>query len=388
MALPTDIQATTEADLLQLIADRETEGAHLEFKREVPRGDNASRNEFAADVSALGNSGGGDIVLGMDEDLGGCASALVPFTGDPDQEARRMLDILATCVEPRLPGLQVHPVPITGGSAFIVRVPQSWASPHRVRPTAHFYVREGLRKRQLDVPEIRGMFLRTESQAQKVRDFRTNRLGALLSGQGPARLVAGGIQVLHLIPTQAALGLMAVDPIPYTDRQSLPILGTTGSNPRINVDGALAVRNVTAQGTHGYSLFFRNGFFEAVRVDPWEGDGGRAALGCVYFEQQVIRLVDSFRDELARLGYPIEMTAMWSLLHADRMDLGLDRHRFYHVEEAGRFDRQSILIPDMLLRADEAPEQALRPIFDLVWQAAGMQRSFNYDAQGNWAAPR
>jgi len=28
--------------------------------------------------------------------------------------------------------------------------------------------------------------------------------------------------------------------------------------------------------------------------------------------------------------------------------------------------------------------QALKPVFDLVWQAAGMQRSLNYDQQGRW----
>lgn len=385
MPLPLNPQVPVEADLLRLIADEEAEGPHIEYKREVPRGDNHGRHEFAADVSAMGNSGGGDFIYGMDQDADGCAAAVLPFVGNADQEALRMLDVLANSIEPRLPGLQVHPVAVEGGSAFVVRVPQSWAGPHRVKTNQHFFIREGARKRQLDIPEIRGLFLRTESQAQKVRDFRSDRLGALLSGQAPERLVPGAIQVLHLIPTQAAFGLMGVDPVRYMNGPMLPVVGAGGGEPRINVDGALAVRNVNEQGTHGYSQFFRNGYFETVKIETWVGAEQQATLGSIVYEQQIIQLVIAFRNELLALGYSTEMTAMWSLLRADRTELGMNRARFGLEPHMGRFDRQNLLIPDVLLRSDQPVEQALRPLFDHVWQSAGFARSFNYDGNGNWA---
>lgn len=103
-----------------------------------------------------------------------------------------------------MPGIQVRPVPVSGGFVLVVRVPQSWAGPHRARTNQHFYLRDGLRSRKLDVPEVRGLFLRTEAQAQRVRDFRTDRLGKLLAGQTPVRLVAGPAVMVHLIPTEAA----------------------------------------------------------------------------------------------------------------------------------------------------------------------------------------
>lgn len=389
MPLPASLHTTTEADIQRLVADREAEGPHLEFKREPSRGGDQGRHEFAADVSAMANSGGGDLVYGVDEDAEGCAAAIVPFVGNADQEARRMLDVLANSIEPRLPGLQVAPVVVAGGAVFVVRVPQSWAGPHRVRTNQHFFIREGARKRQLDVPEIRGLFLRSESQAMRVRDFRAERLGKLLSGQAPERLVPGALLVLHLVPSQAALGLMAVDPTPYMNRRGLPVIGASGSNPRLNIDGALSVRNVRAEGTHGYSQFFRNGFFETVQVEPWGGDPPRASLGCDYYEQNVIGVVEAFRHEVDRLGYLSEMTAMLSVLGADRTDLGLDRFRFHlDGEHMGRFDRPNLLIPDVLLAADQPAELALRPLFDYVWQAAGLLRSFNYNERGEWAPMR
>lgn len=386
MPLPSNLLTTTGADIQRLIDDQDAEGPHLDFKRELPRGDNAGRHEFAADVSAFANSGGGDLIYGVEEDAEGRAAAVVALTENPDQEARRLLDVLLNAVEPRMPGVLVQAVPVPGGSVFVVRVPQSWAGPHRVRTNQHFFIREGLRKRQLDVPEIRGLFLRSETQAQRVRDFRTERLGKLLAGQGPERLVEGALLVLHLVPSQAALGLMAVDPVPYMNRQVLPVLGARGASPRLNIDGALSVRNVGAHGTHGYSQFFRNGFFETVAVEAWGGQEQRASLGSRHYEENVIAIVDAFRRELERLGYLTEMTAMLSVLGADRTELGIDQRRFQlHGDHMGRFDRPQLVIPDVLLASDMASEEALRPLFDQVWQAAGLLRSFNYNEQGEWA---
>lgn len=79
---------------------------------------------------------------------------------------------------------------------------------------------------------------------------------------------------------------------------------------------------------------------------------------------------------------------MWSLLGADRTELGLDRWRFNLDDNLGRFDRETLVVPDVLLRAEDAAEQALRPLFDQIWQAAGLLRSYNYDDQGNWAPQR
>ncbi|HVR50406.1 MAG TPA: ATP-binding protein, partial [Pseudorhodoferax sp.] len=349
MPLPRNLVDALAADLHRLIADKEPEGPHLEFKRELPRGDNAGRHEFAADVSAMGNSGGGDLIYGLDEDAEGCAGAVVPIIGNADDEARRLLDVLASAVEPRLPGVQVHAIPVAGGAVFVVRVPQSWTGPHRVRTNQHFFIREGARKRQLDVPEIRGLFLRSESKAQRVRDFRTERLGKLISQMAPVPLRRGTIQVLHLVPTQSMLGAISVDPTPYAHDQPIPLLAGGAGSYRLNIDGALAIRHAGAEGSHGYSQLFRNGYLEAVKVERWAAEGGRAVLASIRYEQDLIAIVEAFRRELARLGFSVEMTAMLSFLHADSMEIGIERFRFGLEDDDGRFDRSTLVFPDVLL---------------------------------------
>lgn len=384
MALPRDLPTSVEDDISSLIAEQATEGTYLDFKRDIPGRNDAAKHEFLADVSAFANSAGGDLIYGVEEDGEGRAVTVVAQAGNPDQEARRLQDVLLHGVQPRIPGVQVQPVQVGGGFVLVVRVPQSWAGPHRVNTNQHFFVREGARKRQLDVPEIRGLFLKSERQAEAVRNFRTERLGRLMAGEAPHRLVPGALLIGHFVPTQAALGLVQVDPIPYMIDRALPILGVTIPGARVNADGALVVRNPGPEGTHGYSQLFRNGYFETVKVLTYAA-GERAPLGSLAYEEHFIALLDRLRAEYQHLGIGLEMTCMISIIDANHVELGLDRWRYDLDDHQGFFDRSILVLPDTLLSADQTAPQALHQVFDLVWQSAGLIRSFNYNEAGEWA---
>lgn len=391
MTLPENLLATTQAHIEQLIVDQTREGPHLDFKRDFPTAWNdAAKHEFLADATAFANSGGGDLVFGVEEDSQAQALAVVPQAiPNVDQEIRRLQDFLLNLAEPRLPGVRIHAVQVSvagnDGYAIIVRVPQSWAGPHRVRTNQHFFIRDGLRKRQLDIPELRSLFLRTENQSRRVNDFRTERLGKILSGEAPHRLVDGPVLVAHIVPTQAALGLVQIDPVPYTDQRGLPVIGTIGGLARLNLDGALVVRNETQQGeTHGYSQFFRNGFFESTYVLARRNEEGLAVLPSLLYEQHLITLLGNFRGELDRLGVNNESAVMLSLLRADEVRLGVRSDWGFDDPHQTLFDRKTLVLPDIVARSDATPEQAMKPAFDLMWQAAGFVGSRNYNGAGQW----
>lgn len=392
MTLPENLLATTQAHIEQLVADQTREGPHLDFKRDFPTAWNdAAKHEFLADATAFANSGGGDLVFGVEEDGQAQALAVVPQPiPNADQEIRRLQDFLLNLSEPRLPGVKIHAVQVSvagiNGYVIVVRIPQSWAGPHRVKTNHHFFIRDGLRKRQLDVPELRSLFLRTENQARRVNDFRTERLGKILSGDAPHRLVDGPVLVVHLVPTQAALGLVQVDPVPYTNQRGLPVLGTAGGIARLNIDGALVVRNETPQGeAHGYSQFFRNGFFESTFVLVRRNEDGRAVLPSRSYEEYLIALLGNFRGELDRLGINYECAVMLSLLRADEVKLGVRSDWGFDDPHQTLFDRKILVLPDIVARSDATPEQAMKPAFDLMWQAAGFVGSRNYNTFGQWA---
>jgi Putative DNA-binding domain len=384
MSLPWDLSITTRAHVESLISEHAVEGTYLEFKRDLPTRNDAGKHEFLADVSAFANSTGGDLVYGIDENGEGQAISLVAQEGNADMETRRLQDVLLNGVQPRIPGIQVQAVILENGFIVIVRVPQSWAGPHRVNTNQHFFIRESGRKRSLDVPELRGLFLRSELYAEKIRNFRTERLGKLISGERPHRLVPGALMIGHFIPTQSALGLVNIDPIPYMIDRYLPVLGTRLSNCRVNADGALAIRNPRPEGTHGYSQFFRNGYFETVMVLPYQ-PGVRVSLGCAHYEKNFIDLLTHLRAEYKYLGVGTEMTCMVSIIDADKVEIGLTAWQYNLDNHQGFFDRKMLLLPDILLQSELAENQALRPVFDLVWQSAGMMGSINYTDEGIWA---
>lgn len=384
MSLPQDLSTTSAAHLESLIAEKAPETAYLEFKREVPGRDDRSKHEFTADISAFANAGGGDLVYGMAEDSDGQASSIAPLVGSPDEEIRRLQDVLLHGVEPRLPGVRFQAVAVSGGYAVVIRVPQSWVGPHRVASNRHFFIRDGNRKRQLDVPEIRNLFLRSGDRAQHVRDFRTDRLGKLLAGEGPQRLIPGALLVVHLVPIESSLGNVNIDPVPYATNRYLPLIGASSSSARLNLDGALAVRTVHREGTHGYTQLFRNGFIEATQVLP-SLDSGLPYLPSIAYEEEVAELLLKVRKELTYLGVAHELTCMFSLLRAKGLVLGVDRFRLMLEDDEGVFDRDVVALPDILIPGELKPIEALKAVFDLVWQSAGLQRSYNYDDEGRWA---
>jgi hypothetical protein len=78
---------------------------------------------------------------------------------------------------------------------------------------------------------------------------------------------------------------------------------------------------------------------------------------------------------------------MMSLLGADRIELGGFNRFNWNVDGTqGRFDRATVVLPDALVPAEAPPLNGLRPMFDLMWQAAGMHGSINFNEAGEWHA--
>lgn len=390
MSLPLNLSELTAAHLEQLVATSATEGAHLDFKRQLPTNwDHEAKKRFVADVTAFANAAGGDLVFGVDEGTEAQATAVVPQEfSSVDAEVRRLQDFMLNLIEPRLPAAQVQAVAVTAngltGYAVVVRVQQSWAGPHRSRVDWHFYVRDGLRNRQLDVPEVRAQFLRSENQAQRLRDFRSERLAKMVTGETPVQLGAGPKLAVHAISTQAAAGQALVDPLAYARHQrNLPVIGTLPASPvNLNLDGAFAP--IVARGAPpGYTQQFRHGYFEAVwELAPFQVTE-KPVLPGVMYEQYVIKFLDTVRTEFTAANVSAEMVVFLSLLGADRTVLS-GPGDFPGSASFRAFDRRDILLPEVLIPVDSSVGRSMRLTYDLMYQAAGFEGSPNYNAAGEW----
>jgi len=120
----------------------------------------------------------------------------VPFTGNVDDERRRLEDIARTGLEPRVRNLQTRAVPLAeGGAVIIVRVPRSYAPPHRViyKHRSRSWARASSGKYEPNVEDLRHIFNEATRIAERIAAFRTNPIVRITTGETPAPLGPAGI---------------------------------------------------------------------------------------------------------------------------------------------------------------------------------------------------
>jgi hypothetical protein len=193
----------TKLDLEGLISAQVHEGKTIEYKGVLPGGSDGDRKEFLADVSSFSNTIGGHLLYGVQE-TGGLPIALPGVDAESaDKSIQRLESLLRDGIQPRLPGVQIKPIPVSASMVVIVlRIARSWALPHRVIFGGHdkFYGRNATGKYPLDVPELRGLFALSESTAERIRAFRAERVMTAAADDGPVPLGNGPKTILHIVP--------------------------------------------------------------------------------------------------------------------------------------------------------------------------------------------
>ncbi|MFJ7131018.1 helix-turn-helix domain-containing protein [Streptomyces sp. NPDC098101] len=169
MALPARLTAAlgrhpddlTEDDLRRAVDNQIPEGVDLDWKKDFYLGSDAGKKELAKDVSAMANTVGGLLVIGIDEGNKGHAHALAPFEPDLNRGEEWIRSVLANCVQPVVPNVGVRPLKSAdeGKIYWIITVPPSTQMPHAVAMTGNDYhfrvhVRHGTTTRTLAESEI------------------------------------------------------------------------------------------------------------------------------------------------------------------------------------------------------------------------------------------
>jgi hypothetical protein len=162
------------------------EQADLDWKEKLPDSrDQGAKEEFAKDVAAMVNSGGGLIVFGVRENAATSAAEEIVDTGVfTDGEARRLRAIVYSAIQPAIPDLTFEPVSDGTATVVIVHVPSSADTPH-------FQVRQGsLRAPRRFGAQTVDMSERDIEQAYRAR-FEDRRVKDTALSELTNRLLAG-----------------------------------------------------------------------------------------------------------------------------------------------------------------------------------------------------
>ncbi len=386
--IPKHIRDIAPGDLQALVDDEVREGKTIEYKLELPGNADSQKAKFLASVSSFANTAGGDHIFGV-EAKGGLPKGLPGVaTGDPDADVLRLEHILASGLEPRLPRVDIQPVQVAEGQhVFVLRVPKSWVSPHRVRQNGRFYGRNSAGKYELDVGQLRTAFTLSETVADRIRSFRTDRVAKVYGGETPVPLKKGGVLVLHLLPLSAFVEHKQIDLSVFEnpDGMIMPMGGCRGLGWHVNLDGFVTFEDAVEHVSGKYTQVFRSGAVEATEVlGPREQD---MELPGSVFELHSIQLFVRFRNLAPALGIDPPVYAFLSMVGVRGYQLGI--HGGVVYEHPYPLSQDMVLLPEVVMEDFGVdPARLLRPAFDMVWNAFGLLRSLNFDDQGNWRAHR
>jgi hypothetical protein len=313
------------------------------------------------------------------------AIGLAGFAGDAD--TLRLENLLRDGVEPQV---RVQMRAIDGfpeGPVLIVRMPQSWAAPHMIKGSPRFYSRNSSGKHPLDVTEIRQAFLLSESLEERIRRFRDDRIARIVAGETPVPLEEGPKAVLHALPV-AAFGRrerFSVEALRALQGYR-PFQGGYSYSARF--EGWVTYDANRPDQSSCYSMSFWNGAQETVRANIGLEHEGELRLWGGY-ETHEVEAAEVLLADIRSLGIEPPIFLLLTLV-------GVRGFTFYAGDllwrgnPALRFiDRDVLFLPEALVENDGANVALLlKPTFDAAWNAAGRDRSPNWDGEGNWIDQR
>jgi schlafen family protein len=385
--IPKPLDQISEADLLGLISNAVREGRTIEYKRDLPGTSDADKKEFLSDVSSFANTSGGDLIFGVEEDLGNPTRIAGLVMADAQLELARWESVIASGLDPRIRYfLRLIPCGSTP-PVLVIRIEKSWIGPHRVTFKGHdkFYGRNATGKYPFDVAELRTAFTLASGVTEKIRAFRIDRVIELSNNTTPVPFVDGPKVILHFLPVEAFASQPQFDVLQFVDRQlEFPPMAALGWNNRINLNGVIAYTASSGESlVRSYVQLYRNGILEAVNGKILEQEyKTKRVIPSVSYERYLLRYFPTCIQILRTIGVLPPIVVAMTLTNVRGLQMAASEFEF-----GDPIAEDTLILPEIWIEDfARPPGKILKPMLDLVWNASGFPQSRNFDDGGNWIA--
>jgi hypothetical protein len=385
------LEQIDEARLQGLIAAGAAESRTIEYKRTIYGSAHADYSELLADTSSFANTSGGDLVLGI-EAANGIPTGITPVTNPIDPEILRLEQIVRGGLQPRIANVAFRAVPIeAGGSVLIIRVPRSHQAPHRVtrQGSNRFWARSGAGKYEPDVTELRSLFNAAPQLAQRIRDFRSDRIAKIAAGAAPVPLMRAGALIVHVVPLSAfdVSPSLPLAQIQRDFRAFVPIGSSMAQGSLINFEGILKTSNADQRATQhrAYLQLYRSGIVEAVDSDLVNSN----TQIITFFDDKLIGETMRSLKDLAALGVEPPYAVLASLIGTRGAQLNFVRGApTWSDDLSDPLDRDQYHFDEVIFETIPADQEEcariIRPILDQAANIGGRATSPIFDAQGRY----
>ena len=374
-----------EACLEALITSGAAESRTIDYKRTTYGNAHTDYSEFLADASSFANTSGGDLVLGIDA-INGIPTAVTPLTVQMDPEKLRLEQIARGGLQPRIANIEFHPVPLqAGGNVLIIRIPRSYNPPHRVirQGSNRFWARSAAGKYEPDVNELRALFHAGPQLADRIRNFRLDRIAKIAAKQAPVQLMNQGSLILHMIPLSAfdVNPGLSLGQIERSFGAFVPIGSTTANGARINFEGVLKTSNADPQATEhrAYLQLYRNGIVETVHSTLIARSSGKPII--FNLDDLLIRETMRILKDLPAIGVEPPYALLVSLVGVAGAQFNFSRGQDFQWSDdfSDSLDRDQYHFDEVIFETIPAdgPECAkiIRPMLDQMANVAGKATS-------------
>jgi len=282
-----------------------------------------------------------------------------------------------------------------GGNVLIIRAPRSYTAPHRVIRDGgrRFWARSAAGKYEPDVNELRTLFNAGPQLADRIRNFRLDRIAKIAVGDTPVQTMKRGTLIIHIVPLSAfdTIAALPLQEIQRNFSSFVPLGSRTAQAARINFDGVLKTSNADAQATENraYAQLFRNGIIETLTSTMLpSNDSGIIAN---FDDSLIYEIMRNLRD-LAAVGVEPPYALLVSLI-------GVAGARFNTARSPGHnwagdyseiLDRDQYHFDEVIFETLPTNEAecagVMRPVLDQIANAGGNAKSRIFDDQGNYIA--
>lgn len=392
-----DIDLWTFPDLEQLVKDHVEESQTLEYKRDAYGTDDENRRELLRDVVSIANAYGGTLLIGIDEDEHGAATALPGIDG-ADVHLERTLGISLASIEPRITGLRMRAIPAPGGKAILcLSIPRSHRAPHMVmyKGLNQFWVRHDRQKGKMSVEEIGDAFLKTRTILEDLKSFLKHRRESVQADfeAEPLILIGAGPMIVQ----EEFVDIM--DARVRKVLEQAPSIRSGGwSEYLYESTGRLipTLQGVKSGAKDNAELeIFRNGYLEArILIDDKFRDRviqkteSPPTIYCYPLIEYIVTFCHSLKAFREAIGLQDPYVLSVALLNIK--DFGLRKfgpRAFRYSEYLERWPRQDLIVPSVQVADFSDADKVAEHIANRIWQAFGFENAPLFDA-GKYNPPK
>ncbi|MBY9000590.1 MAG: hypothetical protein KGD64_06735 [Candidatus Heimdallarchaeota archaeon] len=216
--------------------------------------------------------------------------------------------------------------------------------------------------------------------------FRNDRVKELQNNRTPVKFLSGAKIVLHLMADSRS----TIDPnynieiIERNPNYLLPIK-SLGMETSHTFDGFLTYTTELDGSARSYAHLYRKGVIEAVEGSLVKAVVSKKEIPSIAFEEEILKTLPYYFEVLRRIDVQSPITIYLSFVNIKDYSMKLNQE-ILGVQPI-QYPDENLKLSDIFIEnfnnIDNVPRM-MQPVFDEVWNAFGMFKSFNYDEDGNW----